>query len=150
MTTLLAVLLILLGIFLWIAAGLLPVLQLQRSGRDAAKVTLQLTWMGAFNLWEHAIDGVKGARAARVLDHPQQTRVELLTREGVVPLTRGYIQMLGSPKRLARGIHRFATDTHVPETSLPLRGRMSVMVGFALLFPLGTISLLVGMLMLQR
>jgi hypothetical protein len=52
--------------------------------------------------------------------------------------------------RLAQVVDRFATDPQVPATRLPLRGRMHLMLGFAVLFPLGTVAIFAGALLLAR
>jgi hypothetical protein len=149
MDVLLAVLLILLGISLWALAGLLPVLSLVRETDGTATVTPQLTWMGAFVLWQQQVRKVRGARVVDDPANPQRSRVELITREGNVPLTGPYARGL-APARMAHIIDRFAQDRKIPPARLPLLGRMRLMTGFAILFPLGTSAIFVAVLLLLR
>jgi hypothetical protein len=149
MEFLLAMLLILLGLSLWALAGMLPVLSLQRDTDGTATITPQLTWMGAFVLWQQPIRGVQGARVAEDPENPQRARVELLTPEGYVALTGPYARGI-APPRMAYIIDRFAKDQGIPSARLPLLGRMRLMLGFAILFPLGTVAMFVAILLLLR
>ena len=54
--------------------------------------------------------------------------------------------------QLAEVIRRFVRQDNGPhgpaELALPMRGRMNLMLGFAALFPLGTVSIFTGVLLL--
>ena len=149
MDVLLAVLLILLGFSLWVLAGLLPVLGLQRDDGGQAMVVPQLTWMGAVVLWQQRIGNVRGARVGPDPANTSRDRVELVTPEGRVALTGPFARGL-APARMAHIIDRFAEDEEIPPARLPLFGRMRVMLGFGILFPLGTASIFVAVLLLLR
>jgi hypothetical protein len=149
MDVLLAVLLILLGLALWVLAGLLPVLGLQRDDGGRSTIVPQLTWMGAVVLWQQQIRDVTGARVGLDPENTSRERVELVTPKGRVPLTGPFGRGL-APARLAHIIDRFAEDEKIPTARLPLFGRMRVMLGFGILFPLGTASLFVAVLLLLR
>lgn len=142
-------LLVLLGVSLWVLAGLLPTLKLDRDADGTVSITPQLTWMGALVLWQQRIPDVQGARLARDPEQADRSRVELLTPKGRVPLTGAYTGST-TPERLSRVIDRFAHDSQVPPARLPLRGRMSLMLTFGILFPLGTICMVAGVALLFR
>lgn len=152
MSTFLGVSLILLGLSLWVAAGLLPVLRLHSRGRGATDATLDLTWMGALKLRQRPISGITGARVTRdPLIARDEARVELATREGWVPLILPKTRPQLTPSQLAGIIDRYAKEGAPPKLlSLPLKDRMTTMITFALLFPLGTICLFAGSLLAIR
>jgi hypothetical protein len=149
MDLLLALLLILLGLSLWTLAGLLPVISLQRDEAGTATIAAQLTWMGAFTLWQQQIRDVRSARVATDPENPERIHVELVTPRGRVPLTGPFARGFASD-RMAHIIDRFAAERQIPPARLPLFGRMRVMLGFAILFPLGTSAIFIAILLLLR
>jgi hypothetical protein len=145
-TTVLGIALILLGVILWIAAGLLPVLRLRSRGRGVADATVDLTWMGVLRFRQRPIIGITGARVA-----PGVADVELATREGwiLLGLPKGRPQL--TVDQLAVIIDHYAQQGPPPRAlALPLKDRMATMVTFALLFPLGTICVFAGVLLAAR
>lgn len=150
MNILLGLLSILLGLVLWGIAGILPVLRLYRTaeGADhAVSVTLAVTWMGAFTLWQRTIPNVQGARLIRDPAAPKQVRVELKTPEGDQALTTRYAQREEPRAHLVQLIEGYVKNQRRQPVDLPLRKRMSLMIGFGVFFPLGTISLFTGVLL---
>lgn len=145
----LAALLILLGVSLWVLAGLLPILKLEREDSSTTIITPQLTWMGAFTLWQQRIIDVRGATLVTDPTEPERSRVELQTSAGRIPLTGPYARGL-APARMAQIIDCFAHDHKIPPGQLPLRGRMHLMIGFAIFFPLGTAAIFFAVLLLLR
>ncbi len=150
MNLLLGLLLIFLGVSLWTVSGLLPILKLERRADKTANISLQLTWMGVLILWQRAVESVKGARLGRDPADPQQPQVHVSTSDGWVTLISSSTPLTTPSAHLAQVIDRFARDPQLPATRLPLRGRMSLMLGFAMLFPLGTVALLVGAMLIAR
>lgn len=147
MTTVLGVSLILLGLTLWVAAGLLPVLRLESRGRGTTDATLALTWMGVLRLRQRPIHGITGARVAPGADQI----VELSTPEGWVPLPAPRAKPQLPPAQLASLIARYAKEGAPPKMlTLPLKDRMSTMVTFGVLFPIGTMSVFTGILLAIR
>ena len=142
-------LLVVLGVGLWLAAGLVPVLRMVSGSNGTAPegtadLTLYLTWMGVLRLNRREIGRVKGARIARTVDAGDPIIIELLTPEGQLPLTLPKMKQQLSPAQLSQIIDRYAKVGGPPALSLPLKDRMSMLMTFALLFPLGTISFLTG------
>jgi hypothetical protein len=152
MSVIAGALLVILGVALWLAAGLVPVLRMVASSNgttpnDTADLTLYLTWMGVIRLRERAIGRVKGARITRSAEGPAAEEVLLATDEGWQTFTLPKMKQQLSPAQLSRIIDRYAKVGGPPALSLPLKDRMAMMVTFALLFPLGTVSFLAGSLM---
>ncbi|MCU0521346.1 MAG: hypothetical protein MUF84_11720 [Anaerolineae bacterium] len=146
MTVVLGISLVVLGLALWIAAGLLPVFRLQSRGRGSTDATLDLTWMGVVKLRRRLIGGITGARLGR-----DSAQVELATRDGWVPLALPKVKPQLTPAQLTGIIDHYAKETAPPKVlALPLRDRLSTMVAFALLFPLGTICVFAGALLATR
>ena len=146
MTAALGVFLIVLGLLLWVAAGLLPVLRLQSRARGTTDATLDLTWMGALKLRQRPIAGITGARVAR-----DSRQVELATRDGWVPLALTKAKAQLTTDQLARVIDHYAKEGGPPKVlTLPLKDRMTTMVTFGLLFPLGTMSVFAGAVLALR
>ena len=52
-----------------------------------------------------------------------------------------------TPEQLGGLIERYIEVGGTPNLSLPLRDRMSMMINFALFFPLGTVSIFAGALL---
>ena len=142
-------LLVILGVGLWLAAGLVPVLRMVSASngtapQGTADLTLYLTWMGVLRLNRREIGRVKGARVARTADPGDPIIIELLTEKGQLPFTLPKMKQQLSPTQLSGIIDRYAKVGGPPALSLPLKDRMSMLMTFALLFPLGTISFLAG------
>ncbi len=69
MTIVFGMMLALLGVALWVFAGLLPVARILRAGnKGAASVQLRTTWMGTITLSTRQVDGVRIPRDARAAD----------------------------------------------------------------------------------
>ena len=147
MDVVLGTFLIMLGVLLWVTAGLLPVLKLRTRGHGTAEVALDLTWMGVLKLHQRVIGGVTGARTARDPEDPSQLHIEIATASGWSPLALPKVKQQLTPTQLCGIIDRYAKEGGPKTLPLPLRDRMSMMVSFALLFPLGTISLFAGALL---
>ncbi len=149
MDLLLAVLLILLGLLLWALSGLLPVLSLQRDAEGGSSITLQLTWMGLFVIWQQDIRSVQGARVIEDPANRGRAGLELITAKGPVALTGPYARGI-APARMAHIIDQFVDNKRIPPARLPLYGRMRLMLGFTILFPLGTVAIFIAILLLLR
>ncbi len=142
-------LLVILGIGLWLAAGLVPVLRMVSASngtapQGTADLTLYLTWMGVLRLNRREIGRVKGARAAPSAQPGAPAVIELATQDGYLPLKLPKMKQQLSPTQLSGIIDRYAKVGGPPALSLPLKDRMTMLMTFALLFPLGTISFLTG------
>ncbi len=146
MTTVLGISLILLGLILWVTAGLLPVLRLQSRDRGTTDAALELTWMGTVRLHRRSIPGVTGARVT-----PGTAQIELSTREDWVPLPVPRAKPQLPPAQFASLITRYAKEGAPPKVlTLPLKDRMSTLITFGVLFPLGTMSIFSGVLLAIR
>ena len=146
MTVVLGISLVVLGLALWVAAGLLPVLRLQGRGRGSTDALLDLTWMGVVKLRRRPISGITGARVTR-----DSAQIELATRDGWVTVALPKVKPQLTPAQLAGIIDHYAKESAPPKMlALPLRDRLSTMVTFALLFPLGTICVFAGALLAIR
>ena len=140
--------LIVLGLGLWFLSGLLKVLDLARVEPHRLDVQVRMTWMGIVTLRRRIIRGVHGARY-RTQDEGSG-RLELLADGDWVPLRTRYIVRNPAIRRIAEVIQVFVEDGETPRLSLPTRGRMQVMLTFAALFPLGTVSFIVGVMQVLR
>jgi hypothetical protein len=139
-----------LGVVLWLIAGLLPVLRLRSLELGLAEVTVQTTWMGVAVLKQHLLAHATGARVKQTPPELGGTHIELFTDEGQIPI---HIRSRGgqtSPAYLSRIVDHYAKNGGPRVLVLPLRSRLSLMLRFALLFPLGTASLFIGGLLLAR
>ena len=149
------VLLIVLGVALWLAAGLVPVLRMVTSAngtapQGTADLTLYQTWMGVIRLNQRFIGRVKGARTVRSPDHPARMEVQLSTGEGWQPFALPRMKQQLSPSQLSQIIDRYAKVGGPPALSLPLKDRMTMLITFGLLFPLGTVSIVAGVMLAIR
>jgi len=142
MTIALGVVLALVGLALWLYAGVLPVARVLRAEKGSANLDMTVTWMGMVTLTRRAVAGVKGIRVAtdrdvievKVADSWQDLAIRF-TKDATalgqfVALLQQYLKV-GGPQVLP----------------LPLRGRQRMMTRFIALFPLGTISLYAGIVL---
>jgi hypothetical protein len=104
--------------------------------------------MGAFTLWQRVVTGVQGARLIRDPATPKRVRVELKTPQGGVPLTSRFAQREKPRAHLVQMIDGYVKNKRREPVALPLRRRMNLMIGFGIFFPLGTMSLFTGILLL--
>ena len=141
--------LLILGLGLWLVAGLLKVLDLVRVEPHRVDVRVRTTWMGAFTLRQRIIRGVHGARY-RLSGGDSRGRLELLADGEWVPLQTRYIAKPRTLRQIADLVGVFVEDGETPRLSLPTRGRMPVMLTFGLLFPLGTVSFVIGVMQVIR
>lgn len=149
MNSVLGMLLVLFGFALWVLAGILPVLRLLReNGRVNA--SLDTTWMGVFTLSRHPIPDVRGARLVADPGNLARKRPELNIADEWHPLNVMPAPSQATWARLTPIIDHFARHDGPPKLVLPLRDRMSTMLGFALLFSLGTVSAFSGLLIILR
>ena len=140
MHILIGVLLILLALVLWLFAGLLPVVRLRHAPGVGVEVSLETTWMGVVTLARRTVRHVQGARLVRDPANARRVRVEVAVPEGWTALTSRSLRSDTPQARVVQIIDRFAKEGRGPEVALPLIGRMTLMLRFALLFPLGTVS----------
>ena len=136
-----------LGLGLWLAAGLVPVLRMATIRRGSAEVSLYLTWMGIIRLHRRSFGPVKDARTVRLPENPDESIIELATEDGWKPLPHPRMRQQLTPEQLGGLIERYIEVGGTPNLSLPLRDRMSMMINFALFFPLGTVSIFAGALL---
>jgi hypothetical protein len=140
--------LIVLGLGLWFLSGLLKVLDLRRVAPHRLDVQVRTTWMGTLTLRKRVIRGVHGARYRT--ESEGAGRLELLADGQWVPLQTRYIMRNPAIRRIAEVVQLFVEDGKTPRLALPTRGRMQVMLTFAALFPLGTVSFVIGVLQVLR
>lgn len=150
MTIVVGLLSILLGLVLWLLAGLLPVIRLWRIPGAGVKVSLDTTWMGVITLVSRTASHVQGARLIRDPGNEHRVRVEIAVPEGWTALTPRPFGSDAPRARVAQIIDRFAKEARIPPTTLPLMSRLNLMLRFALLFPLGTVSMFIGALTIAR
>lgn len=142
--------LVILGLGLWLVAGLLKVLDLRRVEPHRLDVRVRTTWMGTLTLRRRVIRGVHGARYRTHGADDRSGRIELLADGAWVPLETRYLVRNPALRRIAEVIQMFVEDGTTPRLSLPTRGRMQVMLIFAALFPLGTVSFILGVMQALR
>ncbi len=142
--------LIILGLGLWFLSGLLNVLDLLRVEPHRLDMQIRTTWMGAFTIRRRVIRGVQGVQYRTRGGDVRAGRIELLADGEWVPLETGAILRNPALRRVAEVIQLFVEDGRTPRLTLPTRGRMQVMLAFAALFPLGTVSFIVGVLQVLR
>ncbi len=141
---------VLLGIGLWAAGGLLPVLRLTRH-QDRVDAILELTWMGALMLKRRDFPDVKAARLSRdPTATSEKERLELQYELGWEPIVLPVALPHIAPHQLVGIISHYIQHGGPPTLTLPLRTRLSVMIGFTVLFPLGTVSFLTGVSLLLQ
>ena len=141
---------VLLGIGLWIAGGLLPVLRLRRQ-QNRVDATLELTWMGALMLKRRDFPEVKAVRLRRdPTATSEKERLELQCELGWEPIVLPIALPHIAPHHLVGIISHYIQHGGPPTLTLPLRTRLSVMIGFTVLFPLGTVSFLTGVSLLLQ
>jgi hypothetical protein len=141
---------IILGLGLWLLSGLLKVLDLARVEPHRLDVQVRTTWMGVFTIRRRVIRGVHGARYRIQGEDERAGRLELLADGKWVPLETRYIVRNPALRRIAEVIQLFVDDGTTPRLTLPARGRMQVMLTFAALFPLGTVSFVLGVMQVLR
>ncbi|MBN1249818.1 MAG: hypothetical protein JXC32_19305 [Anaerolineae bacterium] len=154
MNLLLSLLLIALGLLLWVVAGLLPVAELRAAG-DALVLALKTTWMGAVTLSRREMTGVRDARFVQDPNVRRGGQVQIRRDGPWEPLSVGFLPDAVLQAQLAelirRFVHRRDAARNIPaELSLAMRGRLNLMLGFAVFFPLGTVSIFTGILLLTR
>lgn len=150
MSGLVGLLMVLLGIGLWIAGGLLPVLRLTRH-QDRVDAILELTWMGALTLKRRSFSDVKAVRLTRdPAATSGQERLELQCAQGWEPVVLPVALPHIAPRQLVDVINHYVKHAGPPILTLPLRTRLSVMIGFTVLFPIGTVSFLMGISLLLQ
>lgn len=142
--------LVILGLGLWFMAGLLKVLDLARVEPHRLDVRVRTTWMGVLTVRQRVIRGVHGARYHLPDADEGDGRIELLADGEWLPLQTRYIMRNPALRRIAEVVQMFVEDGKTPRLSLPTRGRMQVMLTFGLLFPLGTVSFILGVMQVLR
>jgi len=143
----------LLGVALWVFAGLLPVARILRTGnKGAASVQLRTTWMGTITLSVSQVDGVRGARIAQDPGAPRnagrKSKVELKVDGRWQELAIRFTQDATAKGQFVRLLQQYLRAGGPRVLALPLRGRMNVMKRFLVFFPLGTASVYVGILLI--
>jgi hypothetical protein len=147
MTALLSILLIALGLLLWFAAGLLPVARLRKAD-EAVALMLQTTWMGAFALTSREIGDVHDARFVQDPNARGGGELQIRRNRHWEPLSIGLLSEPGLQAQLAEVVRRYLEHGGPSVLGLPMRGRLHLMLGFAICFPLGTVSIFTGALLL--
>ncbi len=149
MTILLATLLLILGLMLWLVAGLLPVVKL-RGSDSTVDLTVQTTWMGALRLNQRDIPNVGDARFTQDPNSRFGGQIQIKCDGPWQPLNVEFAPEAAMKAQLAEIIHRFVSQGGPPVLTLPMRGRMNLMIGFAIFFPLGTVSIFAAALLLTN
>ncbi len=149
MNLILGMLMVILGFALWALAGILPVLRLRREGKRV-DVLLETTWMGVATLSRTSIPDVRGARMVRDPLEPGRMHPELHVADQWRPIAVRPAPSQDSWARLIPIVDHYAKHDGPRTLVLPLRERMHLMLGFALLFPLGTVSVFAGLLLILR
>jgi len=162
------VMLALLGVALWVFAGLLPVARILRGDKDSVSVGLVITWMGSLALSNRQIDGVRGARLAQDPDTARsagrdagrnagcsagcsagrKSKVELKTNGEWQELVIRFTQDATAKAQFVRLLQQYLKAGGPRVLALPLRGRMNMMKRFLVFFPLGTASIFTGILLI--
>jgi len=138
----------LLGVALWVFAGLLPVARILRGDWDTVSVGLVTTWMGSLALSSRQIDGVRGARLAQDPDTPRKSKVELKINGEWQELAIRFTQDATAKAQFVGLLQQYLKAGGPRVLALPLRGRMNMMKRFLAFFPLGTVSLFTGILLI--
>lgn len=151
MTVFLSILLVGLGLLLWLVAGLLPVVKLRPSPEPSSRgvaVVLATTWMGAVTLSSREVGGVRDARFVQDPNSRRGGEVQVRREGRWERLAVGLLPDMTLQAQLAEIIRRLVQNGGPRELSLPMRGRMNLMLGFAVFFPLGTVCIFTGVLLL--
>lgn len=148
MTVLLALLLVILGLLLWIVAGLLPI-AIVRKAEDGVDLDLATTWMGWIRLSRREVTNVHDARFVQDPNARPQSQVQIKRNAHWERLAVGFPPEAASQSQLAEIIRRYLKFDGPPALSMPMRSRLSLMIGFAVFFPMGTVSLFTGVLLLS-
>jgi hypothetical protein len=142
----------LLGLALWVFAGLLPVARILRGDGDTVSVGLVITWMGSLALSNRQIDGVRGARLAQDPDASpvagRKSTVELRINGEWQELAIRFTQDATARAQFVRLLQQYLKAGGPRVLALPLRGRMNTMKRFLVFFPLGTASLYTSILLI--
>jgi hypothetical protein len=147
------VMLTLLGVALWVFAGLLPVARILRTGdKRAASVQLRTTWMGTITLSVSQVDGVRGARIAPGPDAASnagpKSKIELKVDGEWQELAIRFTQDAVAKAQFVGLLQQYLKAGGPRVLALPLRGRMNMMKRFLIFFPLGTASIFTGILLI--
>jgi len=150
------VMLTLLGVALWVFAGLLPVARILRGDKGTVSVGLVTTWMGSLTLSNRRIDGVRGARLAQDLDTARdagrsagrKSRVELKVNGRWQELAIRFTQDAAAKAQFVGLLQQYLKAGGPRVLALPMRGRMNMMKRFLVFFPLGTASVYAGILLI--
>ena len=152
MTIVFGVMLALLGVALWVFAGLLPVARILRGDNDTVSVGLVITWMGSLAFSNHQIDGVRGARLASDPDTARnaghKSKVELKVNGEWQELGIRFTQDTAAKAQFVGLLQQYLKEGGPRVLALPLRGRMNMMKRFLLFFPLGTASVFTAILLI--
>ena len=155
MTIVYGVMLALLGVALWVFAGLLPVARILRTrNKGSASVQLRTTWMGTITLSVSQVDGVLGARIAQDPDAARnagrKSKVELKVDGRWQELATRFTQDATAKAQFAVILQQYLKSGGPRVLALPLRGRTNMMKRFLLFFPLGTASIFTGILLITQ
>jgi hypothetical protein len=149
MTLLLSALLIVLGLLLWLTAGILPIVKL--SDADATvTLTLENTWMGAITVSRRIVEGVRDARFIQDPNIRRGGQVQIRRTGAWEPLSVGLLPDTPLQAQLAKIIRHFVRHGGPAQLRFPMRSRLNLMIGFAVFFPLGTISIFTAILLLAN
>ncbi|MCJ7548270.1 MAG: hypothetical protein MUQ30_01135 [Anaerolineae bacterium] len=156
MTIVFGVMLALLGVALWVFAGLLPVARILRGDKDTVSVGLVTTWMGSLALSSRQIDGVRGARLAPDPDAARKagrsagrkSKVELRVNGEWQELAIRFTQDATAKAQFVGLLQQYLKAGGPRVLALPLRGRMNMMKRFLVFFPLGTASIFTSILLI--
>ena len=142
----------LLGVALWVFAGLLPVARILRGDNDTVSVGLVITWMGSLAFSNHQIDGVRGARLAQDPDAARvagrKSRLELKVNGEWQELAIRFTQDTAAKAQFVGLLQQYLKAGGPRVLALPLRGRMNMMKRFLVFFPLGTASVFTAILLI--
>ena len=142
----------LLGVALWVFAGLLPVARILRGDKDTVSVGLVTTWMGSITFSNRRIDGVRGARLAQdpdtARDAGRKSKVELKNNGEWQELAIRFTQDATAKAQFVGLLQQYLKAGGPRVLALPLRGRINMMKRFLAFFPLGTVSLFTGILLI--
>ena len=152
MTIVLGAMLALLGVALWVLAGLLPVARILRGDGGTVSVGLVTTWMGSLTFSNHQIDGVRGARLAQGADSARnagrKSKIELKVNGKWQELAIRFTRDATAKAQFVGLLQQYLKAGGPPVLALPLRGRMNMMKRFLVFFALGTVGLFTGILLI--
>jgi len=143
MTIAFGILLALIGLALWTYAGLLPVARILSSEQGVADLDMTTTWMGVITIARRTVPGVRAIRVATDRDV-----IEVKRDDGWQDLAIRFTRDATALGQFVALLQHYLKAGGPSVLALPLRGRKGMMTRFIALFPLGTIALYSGIVLI--